>query len=174
MADAPLVTRILALRESTDARSALRRGLSRTTEHFAYPYLAPWWQGQNWARRPTLVLGGLMGSFDGVRQNADVALGRLAAQLTAPGLGMSREGIERKLIASQQGDLERLVPTLRTLLRAAAQAGLSVDWNDVWTVVSRWDHPHPASRSRTRRALLERFYQTDDHTTPDTKETHPS
>jgi CRISPR type I-E-associated protein CasB/Cse2 len=173
MATDPLVNHLLSLRSAPAARAALRRALSPTTEHYAYPYLARWWQGRGWARRPTLVLGGLMGAFPGIEHRDKVPLGRLASSLSTNGT-LEHSGIERKLVAAQHATLERLVPTLRLIFAAAERSAVAVDWDDVWRTVRYWDHPIPAVRNRTRRALLERFYQTPDTEPAQPKENTPS
>jgi CRISPR type I-E-associated protein CasB/Cse2 len=163
------VTHILELRSSPAARVALRRGLVATTEHYAYPYLAPWWKTRPYLRRPLLTVAGLAATFPAVGQDDGVSVGALAASLVTSG-ALGEDGLERKLITVQSGPVTKLTPTLRTILQAAQSSGRSVDWADVYRMVQRWDHSVTASRTSCRRRLLEDYYQALSPATDPTQE----
>jgi CRISPR type I-E-associated protein CasB/Cse2 len=170
MENTEIVNYLLSLRESSSARPALRRGASMTTETYAYPYMARWWQGRSYLRRPTLILAAMAAGFPGIAQKDRVGLGHLAARVTrAQELGF--EGVERKLIAAQAAPLERLVPTLRTLLAAAERCGTPLDWNSLWGTLRNWDHPDETRRTYCRRRVIEEFYQ--NQPTHESEETNP-
>ena len=162
----PVVKYVLDRRAAPGARSGLRRGLSTATEHYAYPYLAVWWKDRPYLKAPLLVFGGLAGTFPNVGFAERVTVGVYAASLVRE--GQSEASVERKLIALQTASLDRYAVVIRQLLASGPKA---IDWNDLWWTVLMWEHPDLAKRTRTRRRILEDFYQNLTPAETNTKET---
>jgi CRISPR type I-E-associated protein CasB/Cse2 len=153
-----VVSYILSLRASPGARSALQRAGSPVTEYRAYGYLAPWWTEAAYLRAPLCAFAGLAAVVPGLAQSDAVPVGKLAAELVRRGL-LTEGGVERKLIVAQTAGLAQLATLLRALLVPAARAGLQVDYNDLYWLLRTAEHPDRARRERSRRQLLEAFYQ---------------
>lgn len=165
---------LLRLREGSGPRANLRRGNSHATEHYAYPYLAPLWveYGSHF-RVPLLRFGALAATASRVGNDPSVRLGTFLrrAALVDAGNGpdarnRALERTGRRLVWVQTGDVEKLHMVLRQLLVRTSPASLPVSWTDVAATYLWWDQTDPAHRTHHRRALLERFYGTDDRTDP--------
>lgn len=164
MGNASVVDALLRLREQSGSRAALRRGDRQHTEHYAYPYLAAWWQSSPWSRQSLLMFGALVAGFPRVEDDSSVRLGALARNVTLGPEGLAGSGVERKLIYLQTASLTRAYPVFRQLLAAAERRRLPVSWNDVYWLLRLWDQPDIEKRTDTRRRLLSDFYH---HTSTD-------
>lgn len=158
MGNASAVEALLQMREQSGPRAALRRGDRQSTQHYAYPYLAAWWQSTPWARDSTLLFGALIAGFPRVGDDSSVKVGYLARDVTVGQDGLAESGVERKLIYLQTASLTRAYPVFRKLLAAAERRHLPVSWNDMYWLLRQWDQPDLEKRTRVRRRLLEDFY----------------
>ncbi|AXV09904.1 hypothetical protein DVS28_b0134 (plasmid) [Euzebya pacifica] len=157
------VDALIALRADTGARTAMRRGLSQATEHYAYPYLAHRWQGRPWARTPTLRIAGLIAVTSLADEPAGDRIGttlrRVAlADRPAPGDATDRalDRIGKRLLWAQTGDLAKFHQVLTGLLPNAPLG--RIDWQELHDTYLRWGHPHPDARRRIRLRVIEDFY----------------
>ena len=153
-----VVNYVLSLRESPAARNALRRASSPTTEARAYGYLAPWWAEANYRKSAICAFAGLAANFSGIAQEDGLSVGRVAARVVRTG-GLTEAGVERKLIVAQSAGLPQLVQLLRSLLRVADRQGKTLDFNNLYWLLSLAEHPDAVIRTRSRQRLLEDFYQ---------------
>jgi CRISPR type I-E-associated protein CasB/Cse2 len=153
-----IVTYVQELCRSPRSRAALRRARSTTTEHYAYAYLAPWWQNSDWKRQPLCSFAGLVASFPDIIQDDSVPVGAMAAGLVLSNPHM-KNGVERKLIVAQSAGLYQLTTLLRSLLSAGDHSKTRLDLNDLYWLLLMADNPDKKKRQRSRRKLLEQFYQ---------------
>jgi len=158
----PVTTRILQLREDPGPRAALRRGGSPSTDHYAYPYLALWWSNKEYLRAPILALGALAASYPKMGHDPANRLGALARSLTTGGTKSDQEKATARtgtlLVAAQSADLAGLTPILRRILSQGQAKALGVNWDDLYWLLTGWEHPDEDKRRATRRRLLEQYY----------------
>lgn len=169
MATTALVKRVLALREDSSARAALRRGGIASSAHYAYPYLASWWVNTPAQRAPVLLFAALCADNPRLKDGSE-SLGSALFRLGRSGQ-IQAESLERRMRSWQNAALPQLGAGLRPVLGMLAASNIAVSWDDVYWTLSRWDARDPTQRRNTRRKLLEHYYASDQQDiTPPTKE----
>lgn len=153
----PAIEHVLALRERADVRSQLRRALSPTTAHYAYPYLGRWWADAPWKREPLLTVAGLAALLDDVRHDRDTPLARYLAIAARRG-EVKHQQVEQQLVSAMTMPLRSFAMVLRSMLIAASATPSGLDWSDLYRVLCNWDHPDAEKRRRVRVRVLEGFY----------------
>lgn len=175
-----VATRLLALRESTPARAALRRANSVSMEHYAYPYLASTWSGNAWARIPLLRVAALAATLPEIRDDADVTPGQLLRNVALTGTDLDAASpkeraeereralarIGTRLVMVQSGDLDKLHTIVRTILSGHRLEHPAVSWKQIVQLYLNWDLPDLSKRREVRRRLLEQFYTPPRRTDP--------
>lgn len=139
---------VLARREDPAARRAFRLAGNPHSQGRAYPYLAGLWSAdEEWKLTPLLLFASLAGHLQELR-DGDVP----------PGVALRRGGRQagQRVSAAYQLPL----PQAHRLLLAALRAGdvRVIDWDGLWDLYRRWDHPNSIVSMRTRRRLLSQFY----------------
>lgn len=174
---------ILRLRDVAGVRADLRRGHSPSTEHYAYPYLAPLWteHGADF-RVPLLRVGALAATALDVG-DASVRLGVLlrrdalaAVEGTTEARDRALDRVGRRLVWAQTGGIEKLHMVVRQLVPNSRQPQPAVSWRNVVDTYLWWDQRDATRRRTHRRRLLEDFYGHDDRrdgqdTTPKNRKT---
>lgn len=141
---------VLERREDPAARRAFRLAGDPHSQGRAYPYLAGLWSAdEEWKLTPLLLFASLAGHLHQLRDGE-----------VPPGVAMRHGGRQagQRVSAAYQLPL----PQAHRLWLAAFRAGdvRVVDWDALWNLYLRWDHPDGAVSARTRRRLLSQFYAT--------------
>lgn len=139
---------VLERREDPAARRAFRLAGDPHSEGRAYPHLAGLWSAdEEWKLTPLLLFASLAGHLHELRDGE-----------VSPGVALRRGGRQagQRVSAAYQLPL----PQAHRLLLAALRAGdvRVVDWDALWDLYRRWDHPDSAVSLRARRRLLSQFY----------------
>lgn len=173
------VAYVLAIRQSSTARSALKRGESPTTDRYTDPYLTRFWANRPHMREPMVVFASLAAAFDNIPHAPGFSPGALIRELDHRRVfGTDRAGdsqelapIEIRLGTLQSQPLSYLRRFLVRCLNEAEKHRLGLDWEALWNLIRSWDHPAADIQARTRRTLGAQFWAhriPDPTTTPDT------
>lgn len=139
-----LVTHLLKLKDDRGAMASLRKGLSPTTEHYAWPYVARWCDlRSDKARRITSTVAGCFASHPSEehhssrRENLGEVIRRLAlGDQSGDDALRSFEGRFRRLL-SCDSSLE-LCERVPAVARAAAQRSIPIDYARLYTDLWYW------------------------------------
>jgi len=160
----PVVKHVVQnLRNSTSTRSALRRATQDTKgQTAAYAYLSRFWNKNSTHKNNVLAFAELAATYHTLLHNPNMRVGKVAARLdsTRPA-NSDKERLarhERKLHAAQKSGKTMLLPVLRSVLKEAQDKQTGVNWDDVYYILSFWEHPNRSYRTRTRLTVLEAYY----------------
>ncbi len=145
-------------REDRGMLAALRRGLSEATEHYAWPYLAPYCNLSDPEQRIIwLTIAGaaaILAPAGLVREKSEVGVGNMGATMRELAVGDERKKDEvEKRLATFESRFRRLL-TCRTveelcrhlvgIFRAAAAKNKPVNLVQLYSDLQRWESPQEA------------------------------
>lgn len=151
-----VVSRIAMLLRSGSSAAALRRAGIKSMEHYAYPYLAQFWNKAPYKKDPILKFASLL-AYSRVRDSKGIRLGEALAGLSRAG-GISSASIERRMTSWQNTDIAQFAASIRPILVTLGRNGGSLDWNEFYWTLINWESPDLSLRLETRRRILEDFY----------------
>ncbi|MBT2520862.1 type I-E CRISPR-associated protein Cse2/CasB [Arthrobacter sp. ISL-28] len=158
-----LVGEVLARRD-TDVRyrSGVARGLDRTTEHYAYPWVLRF-VDQEKDKTAYLRAAGLCATYRDIPQ-ANKPLGASLRALSLHRSGAkSLDPAEPDVIASrlaslQEQDLEQAAATIRRFLDLARGTGVGFDFYRIGRLLSRWGNGFTEASQTVRIKTIGDYY----------------